>query len=84
MIDSGAGALQVVMPGCPVQAFAAVQASVVHLQGVPLSKRFALVPLGPPILSYSSTSKVPAFEDLCLGNCLVFSSFSWMLGTICV
>ena len=40
------------------QAFAAVQASVVHLQGVPLSKRFALVPLGPPILSYSSTSKV--------------------------
>ena len=43
-----------------VQAFAAVQASVVHLQGVPLSKRFALVPLGPPILSYSSTSKVTA------------------------
>lgn len=41
-----------------MQAFAAVQASVVHLQGVPLSKRFALVPLGPPILSYSSTSKV--------------------------
>ena len=41
-----------------VQAFAAVQASVVHLQGVPLSKRFALVPLGPPLLSYSSTSKV--------------------------
>ena len=41
-----------------VQAFAAVQASVVHLQGVPLSKRFALVPLGPPLLSYSSTCKV--------------------------
>lgn len=41
-----------------VQAFAAVQASVVHLQGVPLSKRFALVPLGPPCLTYSSTSKV--------------------------
>jgi len=39
------------------QAFAAVQASVVHLQGVPLSKRFALVPLGPPCLAYSSTSK---------------------------
>lgn len=39
------------------QAFAAVQASVVHLQGVPLSKRFALVPLGPPLLSYSSTCK---------------------------
>ncbi|BDA45553.1 probable actin-histidine N-methyltransferase [Coccomyxa sp. Obi] len=39
------------------QAFAAVQASVVHLQGVPLSKRFALVPLGPPLLSYSSTAK---------------------------
>lgn len=41
-----------------LQAFAAVQASVVHLQGVPLSKRFALVPLGPPLLSYSSTAKV--------------------------
>ena len=41
-----------------VQAFSAVQASIVHLQGVPLSKRFALVPLGPPLLSYSSTAKV--------------------------
>ena len=40
------------------QAFAAVQASVVHLQDVTLSKRFAMVPLGPPLLSYSSTSKV--------------------------
>lgn len=40
-----------------IQAFTAVQSSVVHLQGVPLSKRFALVPLGPPLLSYSSTSK---------------------------
>lgn len=39
------------------QAFAAVQSSVVHLQGVPLSKRFALVPLGPPLLAYSSTAK---------------------------
>ena len=39
------------------QAFAAVQASVVHLQDVTLSKRFAMVPLGPPLLSYSSTSK---------------------------
>ena len=40
-----------------IQAFAAVQSSVVHLQGVPLSKRFALVPLGPPLLAYSSTCK---------------------------
>lgn len=39
------------------QAFAAVQASIVHLQGVPLAKRFALVPLGPPLLSYSSSCK---------------------------
>ncbi|GAX79600.1 hypothetical protein CEUSTIGMA_g7041.t1 [Chlamydomonas eustigma] len=39
------------------QAFAAVQASIVHLQGVSVGKRFALVPLGPPLLSYSSTSK---------------------------
>jgi len=38
-------------------AYAAVQASVVHLQGVPSSKRFALVPLGPPLLQYSSTSR---------------------------
>ena len=47
-----------------MQAFAAVQASVVHLQGVPLSKRFALVPLGPPLLSYSSTSKVSPHERM--------------------
>ncbi|KAI8466475.1 MAG: hypothetical protein J3K34DRAFT_433512 [Monoraphidium minutum] len=39
------------------QAFAAVQASVVHLQGVAQARRFALVPLGPPLLSYSSTCK---------------------------
>lgn len=39
------------------QAFAAVQSSVVHLQGVSLSQRFALVPLGPPLLSYSPTAK---------------------------
>jgi histone-lysine N-methyltransferase SETD3 len=42
------------------QAFAAVQASIVHLQGVALARRFALVPLGPPLLSYSSTAKVRA------------------------
>ena len=40
------------------QAFAAIQATVVHLQNVPLSRRFALVPLGPPLMTYSSTSKV--------------------------
>jgi hypothetical protein len=40
------------------QAFAAVQASIVHLQGMPLARRFALVPLGPPLLSYSSSSRV--------------------------
>jgi len=39
------------------QAFVAIQGSVVHLQGVELSRRFALVPLGPPLLSYSSTAK---------------------------
>lgn len=43
------------------QAFATVQASIVHLQDVTLSKRFALVPLGPPLLSYSSTSKVRGY-----------------------
>jgi len=40
-----------------LQAFAAVQACVVHLQNVPPSKRFAIVPLGPPLLSYASKSK---------------------------
>lgn len=40
-----------------LQAFAAVQASIVHLQGVGNARRFALVPLGPPLLSYSSTCK---------------------------
>ncbi|EFN55628.1 hypothetical protein CHLNCDRAFT_57818 [Chlorella variabilis] len=39
------------------QAFTAVQSSVVHLQGVALGKRFALVPMGPPLLTYSSTAK---------------------------
>eukprot|EP00879_Flechtneria_rotunda_P026362 GHRR01028105.1.p1 GENE.GHRR01028105.1~~GHRR01028105.1.p1 ORF type:complete len:274 (+),score=85.18 GHRR01028105.1:1140-1961(+) len=39
------------------QAFAAVQASIVHLQGVPPARRFALVPMGPPLLPYSSTCK---------------------------
>ena len=38
-------------------AYTAVQASVVHLMGVPSSKRFALVPLGPPLLQYRSTSR---------------------------
>ncbi|MEW5305765.1 MAG: hypothetical protein WDW36_008284 [Sanguina aurantia] len=39
------------------QAFAAVQASLVHLQGVAPARRFSLVPLGPPLLSYSTTCK---------------------------
>ena len=40
-----------------LQAFAAIQAAIVHLQGVEPSMRFALVPLGPPLLAYSSLSK---------------------------
>jgi hypothetical protein len=40
-----------------IQAFTAVQSSIVHLQGVALSKRFALVPMGPPLMQYSSTCK---------------------------
>lgn len=39
------------------QAFVAVQSCVVHLQDVPLARRFALVPLGPPLLAYNSTCK---------------------------
>mmetsp|Transcript_22220 Transcript_22220/g.26682 ORF Transcript_22220/g.26682 Transcript_22220/m.26682 type:complete len:514 (-) Transcript_22220:122-1663(-) len=39
------------------QAFVVVLSCVVHLQGVKLARRFALVPLGPPLLSYSTTSK---------------------------
>ncbi|CAM6084507.1 unnamed protein product [Calypogeia fissa] len=39
------------------QAFVAVQSCVVHLQGVSLARRFCLVPLGPPLLAYKSTSR---------------------------
>ncbi|XP_068665250.1 uncharacterized protein [Aristolochia californica] len=39
------------------QAFVAVQSCVVHLQKVPLARRFALVPLGPPLLTYKGNSK---------------------------
>ncbi|OIW12250.1 hypothetical protein TanjilG_06039 [Lupinus angustifolius] len=39
------------------QAFAAVQSCVVHLQKVSLARRFALVPLGPPLLAYGSKCK---------------------------
>lgn len=39
------------------QAFVVVQSSVVHLQKVSLARRFALVPLGPPLLAYRSKSK---------------------------
>lgn len=39
------------------QAFVAVQSCVVHLQEVSLARRFALVPLGPPLLAYKSTCR---------------------------
>ncbi|KAG6424792.1 hypothetical protein SASPL_115212 [Salvia splendens] len=39
------------------QAFVAIQSCVVHLQRVSLARRFALVPLGPPLLSYKSNCK---------------------------
>ncbi|KAE9619871.1 hypothetical protein Lal_00040338 [Lupinus albus] len=39
------------------QAFVAVQSCVVHLQKVSLARRFALVPLGPPLLTYGSKCK---------------------------
>ncbi|KAK1319344.1 hypothetical protein QJS10_CPB04g01761 [Acorus calamus] len=39
------------------QAFVAVQSCVVHLQKVSLARRFALVPLGPPLLAYKSNCK---------------------------
>ncbi|KAE9612554.1 hypothetical protein Lal_00005797 [Lupinus albus] len=39
------------------QAFVAVQSCVVHLQKVSLARRFALVPLGPPLLAYGSKCK---------------------------
>ncbi len=54
------------------QAFATVQASIVHLQDVTLSKRFALVPLGPPLLSYSSTSKVTCSNHVMLGFVILY------------
>jgi len=68
------------------QAFAAVQASVVHLQGVPLSKRFALVPLGPPLLPYSSTCKARAAPAVCYGrvrSCMeCLGVWSWHCGDL--
>lgn len=39
------------------QAFVAIQSCVVHLQGVSLARRFALVPLGPPLLAYKGTCR---------------------------
>ncbi|XP_010250814.1 PREDICTED: histone-lysine N-methyltransferase setd3 isoform X2 [Nelumbo nucifera] len=39
------------------QAFVAIQSCVVHLQKVSLARRFALVPLGPPLLAYKSDCK---------------------------
>nr|XP_029118454.1 actin-histidine N-methyltransferase isoform X2 [Elaeis guineensis] len=39
------------------QAFVAIQSCVVHLQKVNLARRFALVPLGPPLLAYKSNCK---------------------------
>ncbi|GFZ19121.1 rubisco methyltransferase family protein [Actinidia rufa] len=39
------------------QAFVAVQSCVVHLQKVSLARRFALVPLGPPLLAYKSNCR---------------------------
>ncbi|PKA55493.1 Protein SET domain group 40 [Apostasia shenzhenica] len=47
------------------QAFVAVQSCVVHLQNVSLARRFALVPLGPPLLPYKSNCKamLKAVED---------------------
>ncbi len=69
------------------QAFATVQASIVHLQDVTLSKRFALVPLGPPLLSYSSTSKVqgsnPPFCFFCDGFfCVFVLTILWWVGFV--
>jgi len=60
------------------QAFAAVQASIVHLQGVSLARRFALVPLGPPLLSYSSTCKVvdPSMH-ICTSTASVHNGHCW-------
>lgn len=40
------------------------------MQGVPLARRFALVPLGPPLLSYSSTAKVSRRAFLTQGICV--------------
>ncbi|CAN6340038.1 unnamed protein product [Urochloa humidicola] len=45
------------------QAFVAVQSCVVHLQKVSLARRFALVPLGPPLLTYKSNCKAMLTAD---------------------
>eukprot|EP00262_Sarcandra_glabra_P004567 TRINITY_DN1565_c0_g1_i6.p1 TRINITY_DN1565_c0_g1~~TRINITY_DN1565_c0_g1_i6.p1 ORF type:complete len:514 (-),score=73.50 TRINITY_DN1565_c0_g1_i6:494-2035(-) len=50
------------------QAFVAVQSCVVHLHKVSLARRFALVPLGPPLLAYKSSCKamLTAVDDAVL------------------
>ncbi|XP_062203743.1 fructose-bisphosphate aldolase-lysine N-methyltransferase, chloroplastic-like isoform X1 [Phragmites australis] len=45
------------------QAFVAVQSCVVHLQKVSLARRFVLVPLGPPLLTYKSNCKAMLTAD---------------------
>uniref|UniRef100_A0A804NGC9 Rubisco LSMT substrate-binding domain-containing protein n=1 Tax=Zea mays TaxID=4577 RepID=A0A804NGC9_MAIZE len=51
------------MAGSLFQAFVAVQSCVVHLQKVSLARRFALVPLGPPLLTYRSNCKAMLTAD---------------------
>ena len=47
------------------QAFCAVQASIVHLRGPGVSpcQRFAIVPMGPPMVQYESQSKASFFYN---------------------
>jgi len=44
-------------PCAPPSPPRSVQSAVVHLMGVPPAARFALVPLGPPLLRYSATAR---------------------------
>ena len=53
----GGGARNRRAPVCPPSPPRSVQSAVVHLMGVPPAARFALVPLGPPLLRYSATAR---------------------------
>ena len=50
------------------------------MQGVPLSRRFALVPLGPPLLTYSSTARAMLRWDAATGHVVLEADRAYAAG----